>query len=73
MRVEHRIWGIGEIIEEWGTFYACRSCHAQCLPRRLSQCCNDRSIEVSGTGVFDILFEDGKVRSINQQWFRRVL
>lgn len=77
--VTHTEHGTGKVLGEWGNWFSCRSCLAE-LPSRTGQCpsCrrvmahNEVGLQVSGQGVFEVEFEDGMVRSINQDWLRKV-
>ncbi len=69
--VWHETHGFGEVIEEWGMFWACSHC-CKTLESGSSKCCpGGHANAVSGHGVFDVRF-GGRIRSINKWWLRKV-
>lgn len=69
--VVSKSYGVGEVLEEWGTFTSCRNCFRPAQPYEwLTECCDAPPLTVSGRDIFDIKFRDGKTRSVNAAWLR---
>lgn len=70
--VRHRRYGIGEVVEEWGIFASCPECFASVPFYQNTRCHNKKPAMVSGAGIVDVRFADGKTHSINVQWLDRM-
>ncbi len=71
--------GTGTILNEWGSWKACRSCYRPyCDKHRDSYPMNKKGerqwyYEVNGEGTFDVLFDgDKELRSVNQFWLKAI-
>lgn len=84
-RVEHAVHGRGRVLEEWGSWRACRACFGEVdvVGEECPLCGNGPGVQaggeavglywqrVSGAGVYDVLFDgDRRCRSINEEWLR---
>ncbi len=72
-RVHHARHGVGRVLSEWGSFWACRHCFRE-LAREGEECeCghgDGNLLRVAGAdGVYDVRFKGG-VESINRAWLK---
>ncbi len=65
--VRHETHGVCTVIEEWGMWRSCRMCYKPCAGETCERC-GSWTYDVSGSGVYDVLCPDGKIRSVNQEW-----
>jgi len=83
--VRHERFGPGVVVAQWGAFCGCLECTAVLgagqviqgagrngAPKPVSVCCKATVHVVSGDGIFDVRFNDGKTRAVNQCWLTRV-
>lgn len=62
-------YGFGVVLEEWGTIRACKHCYAD---ESHCECAEFHWIMVSGAGVYDVLWQDGKCRPVNKDWLQKM-
>jgi hypothetical protein len=67
-QVTHETYGPGVVIEEWGSWLTCQHCGSEAITSGECTACGGLPHMVSGHGIFDVLFRDGKMRSINRHW-----
>lgn len=77
-KVHSRIYGNGIVLEQWGSWYACRGCYLELSPNQLAcpECSAKQRfdengqapavVQVSGHGVYDVIFAGGKIHPINR-------
>lgn len=60
IRVTHRTYGAGTVLDEWGCWLSCPTCYRE-LERRVLICrCGYHAktrIAVTGRGVFEVMFD----------------
>lgn len=66
--VVHEKHGAGVVLEEWGTWRACHTCHESVVDDGDCPKCGDFARLVSGRGVFDVRYMDGKVWPCHRHW-----
>ena len=73
--------GLGTIIEQWGSWLACRYCFKQYGPKDQPTCnCSGdirahnepRAFLVSGAGIYNVRFDDRTIglAPVNQEWLQ---
>jgi hypothetical protein len=66
--VIHSLHGIGRIVEEWGSWWACARCNRRVSSEGCDKCNTDvPPMQIAGGGVFDVTFRDKKTYSIHKR------